>query len=219
MKRIEYKYGEKVGNHGMTFVRDYESKTANRKAVFKCCNCGNEFITFICNIKKEGHTRSCGCITTENALERSNHRLYSHWKHMKERCTNPKHPHYHHYYGRGITVCDEWFDFDNFKRDMDYNYSIGLTLDRIDNDKGYYKENCKWSTRSEQNLNKRVSGKIKYRGVCINKKSKRPYQAAVRVGDKIKHIGTFDTDIEAAIAYDQYVKSNNLKSRLNFYEQ
>lgn len=62
---------------------------------------------------------------------------------------------YINYGGRGITVCEEWIDSPaKFIEDMESTYQDGLSLDRIDNDKGYSKENCKWSTRTEQNINK-----------------------------------------------------------------
>ena len=76
---------------------------------------------------------------------------------MKWRCYYPHHTHYGYYGGRGITVCDEWLH--NFKSFYDWAMSHGyrddLTLDRIDNDKGYSPNNCRWATYSEQNKNKR----------------------------------------------------------------
>lgn len=88
--------------------------------------------------------------------------LYSRWKAMKQRCYNPKHTYYKNYGARGISVCDEWKDnFLNF-----YNWAIstgyreGLTVDRIDNDKGYSPENCRWATKKEQGRNLRTNRPI-----------------------------------------------------------
>jgi hypothetical protein len=73
---------------------------------------------------------------------------------MIRRCESSKHTHYHRYGGRGITVCQEWREsFPQFLADMSPSYQEGLTLDRINNDLGYSKENCHWATKKEQRLN------------------------------------------------------------------
>lgn len=83
------------------------------------------------------------------------HALYSTWKGMKERCSNPNHIRYAEYGGRGITVCERWRDnFWSFVADVGERPD-GHTLDRVDNDRGYEPGNVRWATRSEQNANKR----------------------------------------------------------------
>lgn len=83
-------------------------------------------------------------------------KLYYVWDHMRTRCTNKKDKSYARYGGRGITFIPEWNSFLNFKSWAHSNgYADGLSLDRADNEKGYSPENCKWSTRSEQQRNKR----------------------------------------------------------------
>lgn len=80
---------------------------------------------------------------------------YRSWSQMIQRCTNPKNPKYHNYGGRGITVCERWLNsYINFLEDMGRRPSVTDSLDRIDVEQGYTKENCKWSTRKEQGWNR-----------------------------------------------------------------
>lgn len=80
---------------------------------------------------------------------------------MKTRCFNKNRKDYFRYGGRGITVSKEWLIFKNFENDMLSTYKIGLTLERIDNNKGYFKNNCRWITKQEQALNTRNVEKAK----------------------------------------------------------
>lgn len=91
---------------------------------------------------------------------------YHTWHGMKSRCYNISHSHYKWYGGKGITVCDKWLTFAGFYEDMGQR-PFGMTLDRIDNSKGYYPENCKWSTKEEQLQNK-IHGGPEKKTHCIH---------------------------------------------------
>ena len=94
-------------------------------------------------------------------------RFYKVWAQMKQRCNNPKHPRFKDYGGRGITICKRWDLFSNFFIDMNESYKDNLTLDRINNSKGYSKNNCKWSTYREQNENRRDNKKLSFNGLTM----------------------------------------------------
>lgn len=96
-------------------------------------------------------------------------RLYRIWKAMRTRCNNPHTKEYHRYGGRGIKVCDEWNDYIVF-RDWAYQngYTEKLTIDRIDNNKNYSPDNCKWSTLVEQQQNRCTCRMITYNGKTQN---------------------------------------------------
>ena len=88
---------------------------------------------------------------------------YRTWGGMVQRCTNPKTPEWKYYGGRGVTVCERWLKFENFLADMGERPE-GLTLDRRKNDGGYSKDNCRWSTHSEQMQNTRQNVVIEIGG-------------------------------------------------------
>jgi len=87
---------------------------------------------------------------------------YSTWENMKQRCNNTKCISYHNYGGRGITVCDRWNAFQNFIEDMGPKPTHNSSIDRINNNLGYTKENCRWSTPIQQARNTRNTIYIEY---------------------------------------------------------
>lgn len=91
-------------------------------------------------------------------------REYRSWLHMKSRCNNPNHERYYNYGGRGINVCKEWNEsFEKFLEDMGSS-PLNTSLDRVDNNKGYSPENCRWATKVEQNNNTRTNRILEYKG-------------------------------------------------------
>ena len=129
------------------------------KYVFCRCDCGNEKQILRVNFLA-GYTKSCGCYQAERVKEVcSTHGLtgtpiYNKWKMMRRRCEDPAHEKYIYYGGRGVTVCVEWSSFENFYADMGASFKKGLSLDRIDNSKGYSIDNCRWVTLEENHRHK-----------------------------------------------------------------
>jgi len=141
-----------------------------RQALWLCeCICGNTKIITGCDLRSSS-TKSCGCLLKEgNQLRHGQNkgqkptRTYKSWDGMKQRCNNPKDKDYKSYGGRGITVCEEWQEFSNFFKDMG-ECPEGCSIDRIDNNKGYNKENCRWATRKQQARNRRSNRTLTFDG-------------------------------------------------------
>lgn len=154
-----------------------ESNKKNRIAWECLCDCGNTIIVTTTGLRNKG-TKSCGCLRAETseqthtihggAKKSGRSRLYVIWSSMRERCFNSNHQAYTNYGGRGITICNEWEDFAEFRRwAISNGYDEGQasqTIDRVDVNRCYCPQNCRWISRSEQANNKRNNRYITYRG-------------------------------------------------------
>lgn len=171
--RIEYNEGDIIGE--CIYLKEvqpinyysYNGKTKKRRRGLFKCRCGKIFETDIVNIKQKC-TKSCGCLKLTNMCRKTHglryHPLYIAWKAMKYRCDNIKYKHYDNYGGRGIKVCERWYELTNFIEDMYPTFSKGLEIDRTDNNGNYEPENCKWVTHTENNNNKRDNRRVEYNG-------------------------------------------------------
>lgn len=163
---------------GRLVVMEKAGLAKDKSIIYRCaCDCGGE-ANVIAYVLRRGDTLSCGCLASERASARmmklndsrphweSRTRCYSIWKAMKTRCYNPNADGFKYYGARGITVCKAWLrSFEAF-----YSWSLEngfseqpkgtpkaeiLSIDRIDNDKGYAPDNCRWVPLGKQSANRR----------------------------------------------------------------
>jgi hypothetical protein len=181
--RIEDLLGQRFAR--LVIVESIKERNASNKVIWKAkCDCGNEVIIAAGSLKS-GATKSCGCFRqdTTSAFSKKTKRthgftvssdklqknFYKVWSAMLDRCYNPKHPKYKDYGGRGITVCERWHKFENFRDDMwepylehgkIHGFGFNTSLDRFPSVMGNYEpSNCRWATQSEQCRNRRDSSK------------------------------------------------------------
>ena len=169
--------------YGRLTVVEFD-RLQNHKTYWKCvCDCGLTVIATGNNLRS-GNTKSCGCIRREQTAElgKSNRthgeghnartRLYNIWCGMRQRCNRPTHHAYSLYGGKGVKVCEEWNDYTVFKEwALSHGYADNLSIDRIDPDKGYCPENCRWLTPSENTAraNKNHTTRKVIRGEGVSK--------------------------------------------------
>lgn len=197
-------------------------KIKKRIGVYECSVCKSHFEarTETVKIRKQERCNSCASKLRAKKHGMRKHPLNTTINNMIQRCENPKTEFYHSYGGRGIKVCKEWRN----SRETFFNWALqngweeGLTIDRINVDKDYSPDNCRFTTHSIQSQNTRPlksNNKSGHRGVNFNK-SKQKWEATITVNGKRTYLGNFLTAEEASQSYKQYVKDNNLEHN---YEQ
>ena len=198
---------------GILFTNDTK-KYKTRDGIYKC-RCSNEFKANTAEVKR-GKIQTCGCINHKL----SNTKLYDKFLGMKSRCYNQNREDYKDYGERGITICDEWLnDFVSFYNwAIENGYKDGLEIDRRDNNLGYTPSNCRFVNRTIQTRNTRIlrrDNSSGFRGVSFRKNINK-WTSKIRVNKKDKHLGYFNTALDAGLAYDKYVTDNNLEHTKNF---
>lgn len=174
-------------------------RSSNGTVRWNCvCDCGNK-TTVNSSHLVAGYTVSCGCLQREAVTRHglSDIPEYNVWNGMIQRCTNTNDKRFSDYGGRGITVCDRWLNsIHNFIEDMGFRPSSDHSIDRKENDKGYYKDNCHWATCQEQSNNRRSNIFYHYKGqqYTIPKLSRLPEAIQNDVCEstlvkRIKHLG------------------------------
>ena len=180
-----------------------DMKSSNGGILWSClCDCGNLTKATTGHLRW-GNRASCGCLLGTRSKKHGMYKEpeYFTWNGMIQRCTNEKSLAYSHYGARGIKVCSKWLEsFENFYEDMGERPE-GMTLDRIDVDGDYCKENCRWSDKSTQGFNKRIapnntSGRT---GVYWHKMAEK-WMASISVNGKSIHLGLHNSFEDAVKA-------------------
>lgn len=162
--------GAKLDLRGQKFGRWTVLEEAGRKCggvLWRCqCDCGTIREVTATHLRAKNSV-SCGCYSKEihTKHRKSRGSIYHVWQCMKDRCFNPNAQEAKHYIEKGISVCDEWLDFDNFyKWAVANGYKKGLSLDRIDNDGNYEPSNCRWATPKMQARNRSNNVHLTWQG-------------------------------------------------------
>lgn len=202
-KRMETPIGYKCGRLTVLSESTEKSGRKNPRRVICKCECGKAKSVILRSIVT-GTTRSCGCLIAEKIKTlRKTHgmsksKIFHVWYGMKKRINNPKDKNYKNYGGRGIGMDEKWRTFEGFMDDMGSGYKEGLSLERIDNNGWYCKENCKWIPLVEQAANRRDTRRIIFNGLT---KPLRHWAHTYGINEE-----TLRSRLEAGIPFEQAIK-------------
>ena len=154
---------------GRLVAEEIVGRNTSGSVLWKCrCDCGGSSVTQASALVS-GHSQSCGCrhrdIVSKHGMYGTP--LYQRWKTMRDRTSDFNNTKRADYKDRGITVCDRWNDFANFAEDMGPTFSSDLWLERIDNERGYEPDNCRWATPKEQARNRRNNHYLEVNGLTL----------------------------------------------------
>ena len=189
--------GQRFGR--LTVLKDGVEEDAR---VRRCrCDCGREIEVRVDHLMS-GASRSCGCLRRELHTKHGKTKTpeYRAWLNMKKRCYFTKDTSYQRYGGRGIRVCDAWLhSFEQFLSDLGCKPGPEYSLDRIDPDRDYAPDNCRWATRvtQSQNQSSATDSPTGVRGVRLNKRG--GYEVNITHDGAWRRVGTYKT-LEAAVA-------------------
>lgn len=190
-----------VLSNGRVVLPIYKTNS-NRKFATRCPECRNWFYQIPSSIRNNKPCRGCHDLTRKsdkrvfNGVQTPEYRV---WRDIKSRCLNEKCESFKNYGARGVSVCERWASsFDNFLEDMGRR-PFNLEIDRVDNDKGYSPENCRWATRSTQTSNRRMKrNQHGFRGV---RKDRAKFAAWIGIEGSSLYLGLFSSPEEAHLAY------------------
>lgn len=213
MKSSESMVGKVFGK--LTVIRLVSNVNYLKK--FTCrCACGNTTEVYQAHLRS-GHTTTCGCSRVTDPRRKTHgdagSKLYKVYYTLVARCHTPTSSCFHKYGAKGITVCPEWREsYEAFKEwALNNGYKPGLTVDRKNNLLGYSPDNCRFTTPTNQAINRgrAINNTSGYKGVSFNK-SKGRWVSRINVKNKRLEIGSYPTAEEAYAARIKYIADNNL---------
>ena len=208
----------------LKFIKEVDFKilkggNKKRYALFECPKCGKQFETSVISAYRSSKCRSCA--TKENNTKHglSHNKLYHVWCGILQRCYNVNYWQYCNYGARGISIYEEWKDnpnlFISYVSNLPNAGTPRFSLDRINNNGNYEPNNLRWASPLTQAHNSRKGfyGKSKYVGVTIQEYNKK-WKSTLHYMYKKYVLGVFNTEKEAAIAYDNKVEELNLTNKI-----